>query len=172
MMPRASETLLLPVNPWFMWGSLLAAGLINMVPLGRSAWIPDILALTLVFWNIHQPKRMGMGVGFLLGVMIDVHEGALLGQHALAYTLLSFLSLMIHRRLMWFDSASQAAHMLPLFFFAHLIELGVRLKTGSSFPGWSYFLAPLLEAALWPVISTLLLAPQRRPPDQDDHRPL
>jgi rod shape-determining protein MreD len=61
---------------------------------------------------------------------------------------------------------------LPLFFAAHAASLAVRLVVGDSFPGWSLFIAPLIEAALWPVASVLLLAPQRRPPDPDKNRPL
>jgi len=51
-------------------------------------------------------------------------------------------------------------------------DSGVRLAAGASFPGWGLLVAPLLEAALWPVAHALLLAPQRRPPDRDKNRPL
>jgi rod shape-determining protein MreD len=103
---------------------------------------------------------------------MDVHEGALLGQHALAYTLLSFGAISAHRRLLWFGLAEQAVQVLPLFLAAHLVSLIVRLLAGDLFPGWSYFIAPCFEAALWPVVSFVLLAPQRRAPDPDENRPL
>ena len=61
---------------------------------------------------------------------------------------------------------------MPLFFAAHLVQLLVRLAAGDMFPGWSLFLAPLFEALLWPVATLVLLAPQRRPPDPDENRPL
>jgi rod shape-determining protein MreD len=48
----------------------------------------------------------------------------------------------------------------------------IRLIAGDQFPGWNLFLAPLIEAALWPLASLLLLAPQRRAPDPDQNRPL
>jgi rod shape-determining protein MreD len=67
---------------------------------------------------------------------------------------------------------SQALQVLPLFALAHAIELLLRLVSGGIFPGWWVFLAPLLEAALWPLASWVLLAPQRRPPDSDQNRPL
>ncbi len=172
IMPRGSDQLLLPANPVFIAFTLFVALVIDMVPLGRVAGAPDIVALVLVFWNVHQPRRVGVGVAFLLGLLMDVHEGALLGQHALAYTVLSFLAVMVHRRLRWFDWPSQALQVLPLFAFAHLISLVVRLLSGAAFPGWTLLLAPLLEALLWPLAGWLLLAPQRRPPDPDQNRPL
>ena len=171
IMPRGQQ-LLLPVNAFFMWGSLVMALLITMLPFGRLAWLPDLVALTLVFWSVHQPHRIGVGVAFILGLLIDVHQSAMLGQHALAYTILSFLALTIHRRLVWFTLPSQALQILPLFIAAHAIELVVRLLAGATFPGYTLALAPLIEAALWPLISIVLLAPQRRAPDRDVHRPL
>jgi rod shape-determining protein MreD len=146
--------------------------LLNMGLWGRSAWVPDLLAVTLVFWSVHQPLRIGVGVAFLFGLAMDVHQGALLGQHALAYTVLGFLAISMHRRLLWFGVPNQAVQVLPLFVAAHVLELLVRMASGGSFPGLTYFIAPVLEAMLWPVVSVLLLAPQRRAPNPDDNRPL
>ena len=172
IMPRSSGQLLLPVNPLFVAFTLLVALAINFVPLGRTALMPDMVALVLVFWNVHQSRRVGVGLAFLFGVVMDVHSGAVLGQHALAYTLLSFFAITIHRRLLWFTVPSQAVQILPLFFAAHAVSLVVRLIVGGMFPGWQVLLAPVLEALLWPVATWLLLAPQRRTPDPDQNRPL
>lgn len=176
MIMRPGQQLLLPANPLFIWGSLLVALLLNMLQnmglWGRAAGVPDVLALVLVFWSIHQPQRVGISSAFVFGLLMDVHQGAMLGQHALAYSVLSFLAIAIHRRLLWFTVPSQAAQVLPLFLAAHLIALVVRLLAGGSFPGLWIFLAPVLEALLWPVVSVLLLWPQRRAPNPDAHRPL
>jgi rod shape-determining protein MreD len=73
---------------------------------------------------------------------------------------------------LWFSVPSQAAQILPLFFLAHVVELVLRMLGGGTFPGMWMFLAPLLEAVLWPIASVFLLAPQRRAPDPDANRPL
>ena len=172
IMPRAADQLLLPVNPLFIALSLLAALVVNLLPLGRQPAMPDLLALVLVFWNVHQPRRVGIGVAFMLGLVMDVHQGSLLGQHALAYTLLSYFAIMMHRRLLWFDVWSQMLQVLPLFVAAHAVSLLVRLLAGDLLPGWAMLFAPLIEALLWPLATWLLLAPQRRPPDPDENRPL
>ena len=173
---RQGQQLLLPANPFFIWGSLLAALLLNMLQnmglFGRAAWTPDILALVLVFWSVHQPLRVSVGAAFVFGLCMDVHQGGLLGAHALAYTVLSFLAITIHRRLLWFSVPSQAAQVLPLFAAAQVIELIAQLLGGGEFPGVSMFLAPVAQALMWPVISVLLLVPQRRAPDPDANRPL
>ena len=172
MIMRPGQQLLLPANSLFIWCSLIVALLIDMLPLGRVPWMPDVLALVLVFWNVHQPLRIGIGVAFMFGLGMDVHQSGLLGQHALSYTALSFLATMIHRRLLWFPVPSQAVQVLPLFALAHGIELAIRMIGGGVFPGWSIMLAPLLESVLWPVVSIILLLPQRRAPDRDENRPL
>ena len=172
MMPRRNDQLLLPVNPLFLWFTLLAALAVNLVPLGRHPAAPDVLALVLVFWNVHQTRRVGVGVAFMFGLLMDVHDGALLGQHALAYTLLAYAATSIHRRLLWFDLPSQALQILPLFAAAHLVSFAVRMFAGGMLPGWSALLAPVFEALLWPLATWLLLAPQRRAPDRDQNRPL
>jgi rod shape-determining protein MreD len=172
IMPRSSDQLLLPVNPLFLWFTLLGAFAVNLVPMGRLPAMPDVLAVVLVFWNVHQTRRIGVGVAFAFGLLMDVHDGAILGQHALAYTLLGYFATAIHRRLLWFTLPSQALQILPLFIAAHLVSFVVRMIFGGMLPGWQALLAPLFEAMLWPIATWLLLAPQRRPPDRDQNRPL
>lgn len=172
IMPRGSDQLLLPVNPFFIALTLLAAVLLEMLPIGRHPAAPDLLALVVVFWNVHQPRRVGVGLAFSFGLVMDVHQGAVLGQHALAYTLLSYFAITIHRRVLWFGVGAQALHVLPLLVAAHLVSLLARLVAGGMFPGWQILLAPLFEATLWPIVVLLLLAPQRRAPDPDENRPL
>jgi rod shape-determining protein MreD len=172
MIMRPGQQLLLPANPVFIWGSLLLALLLNMLPLGRTPWMPDILVLVLVFWSVHQPLRVGIGAAFVFGLAMDVHQAALLGQHALAYTALSFFAITIHRRLLWFTVPSQAVQVLPLFAAAHAIEIAIRMLAGGTYPGWPVLLPPFIECLLWPVVSVLLLAPQRRAPNPDENRPL
>ncbi|MFT3818360.1 MAG: rod shape-determining protein MreD [Rubrivivax sp.] len=172
IMPRAGDQLLLPVNPFFIGFTLLVALAVNLLPAGRHPAQPDLLAVVLVFWNVHQPRRVGVGAAFLFGLLMDVHQGSLLGQHALAYTLLSYVAISIHRRLTWFGLAEQALQILPVFAAAHLVALLVRMIAGDMFPGWGLLLAPLFESLLWPLATLLLLAPQRRAPDPDENRPL
>ncbi len=176
MIMRRGQQLLLPANPLFIWGTLIAALLLNMLQnigfWGRAPWVPDILALVLVFWSVHQPQRVGIGAAFVFGLCLDVHQAGLMGANALAYTVLSFLAITIHRRLLWFSVPSQALQVLPLFLTAQIIGLGAKMLAGGDFPGFSMFLSPVIESLLWPVASVMLLAPQRRAPDPDANRPL
>lgn len=166
------KVLLRPVNPVFIWVSLVAAFTLNLLPWGRTWPVPDFLALVLVFWNVHQPRRVGIGAAFVFGLLMDVHSGALFGEHALAYTLLSYGAISLHRRILWFPLGAQALYVGPLLLLAQFASLAVRLWVGGSFPGWSYLLESVIGAALWPLASYVLLAPQRRPIERDETRPI
>ena len=72
IMPRGQEQLLLPVSGWFLWGSLLTALILNMLPVGPVTWLPDWVALFLVFWAMHQPQKVGLGVAMIFGLLVDV----------------------------------------------------------------------------------------------------
>ena len=176
IMPAGHQQLLLPVRPWFIWFSLVLTLLLEMTLemsiSGRASWLPELLALALLFWIVHEPLRVNIGVAFLFGLALDVHQGALLGQHALAFTVLGYLGTRVHRRLLWFALPTQALQALPLLLAAHALQWLVRLLAGSGWPHWSVLLAPLLEALLWPVADWLLLAPQRRPHEPDENRPI
>jgi rod shape-determining protein MreD len=172
ILPRAQQQLLLPASPGFIWSSLLVALMLNLLPLGRVPWMPDFLAVALVFWSIYQPRRVGLLAAFVFGLVLDVHQASLLGQHALAYSVLIYFAIMLHRRIRWFSVPVQALQLLPLLAAAHAITIVLRLIGGGALPGWNVLLSPLLEAALWPITNALLLAPQRRPPNADANRPL
>ena len=167
------EQVLRPVRPAFIWMTLAGAFLLDLLPWGQAVWVPDFFAVTLVFWNVHQPRKVGMGIAFVFGLLMDVHNGALFGEHALAYTLLSYGAITLHRRIQWFPVGSQSIYVFMLLLVAQLASAAIRLWAGGASPGWWFgLLASALGAAIWPLINSLLLAPQRRPAKRDDTRPL
>lgn len=166
------QYLLRPVNPAFIVVSLLFAFILDLLPWGRLLGIPDFVALVLVFWSIHHPRRVGMGVAFMMGLLMDVHAGTRLGENALAYTLLAYGAILLHRRVVGFPILMQSLQVLPLFLMAQVVVLLVRLAIGAAFPGWPYFFESVTTALLWPLASWLLLAPQRRPLERDETRPI
>ena len=164
--------ILLPANPWFVTLSIGLAFVLNLLPKGNFTAAPDFVALVLVFWSIHQPRKVGIGIAFLMGLLMDVHNATLLGENALTYSLLSYLTIMLHRRILWFQLPTQALHILLLLWLAQLVRALVHLIHTGKFPPWDYFLASVIAALLWPLVTALLLAPQRRAVDRDENRPL
>lgn len=164
--------ILLPVNVGFMVLTILGALVFDLLPWPTMRGVPDLLALVLAFWCIREPRRMGIGIPFLLGLVMDAANGVLMGQHALAYSVLAFLATTISRRVLWFGLLPQALHVLAILLLAQTIMVLVRMIVGGPFPGFSYFVGSFISAALWPLMSAVLLAPQRRPETVDETRPI
>lgn len=169
---HASRRLLRPAHAGFIFFSLGMAFLLNLMPLGRLPGLPDWTALVLAFWCIHQPRTIGMGAGFVLGLLMDVAAGSAMGQHAFAYVLLAFAAAGLSRRILWFPPLHQALHVLPLLFGVQLVMLLVRLMAGAEFPGVLYFLSSFSVILLWHPLSYLLLLPQYQPLERDENRPI
>src|SRR6267142_6977247 len=161
MIPSSSQ-ILRPARLSTIIGSFALALFLNFLPWPDLRLVPDFVALVLAFWCVRQPRLVGIGVGWMLGLLADAGNGVLLGQHALAYSLLAFLSMWLSRRILWFGTAQQALHIAALLLVAQGVELLVRIVAGAGVPGWAILVGPLVGALLWPVLSWLLLMPQRR----------
>jgi len=172
MMEQRPQRILLPVKVSFMVFTTLFAMLFNVLPWPDVTLLPDMLALVLTFWCIHQPRKMGIGAAWALGLMMDAANGALLGQHAFAYSVLAFAAVQLNRRVLWFGLGPQALHVLLLLLGTQLLMLGVRLAAGGAFPGFAWFAGSAIGALLWPVVTFVLLAPQRQPEMVDVDRPI
>ena len=166
------QRILLPVKVGYMALTLVLALLFNLLPWRDVTGLPDMVALVLTFWCVHQPRKMGIGIAWFLGLVMDAGNGALLGQHAFAYAFLAFAAVSLHRRILWFSPWRQAAHVLILLLASEVLMLAVRLVAGGVFPGLAYFAGAFIAAALWPTTSFLLLLPQRRPESVDENRPI
>ncbi len=152
--------------------TLFVALLLNLIPFGRLPGIPDWVALVLAFWCVHQPLKVGMAAAFVLGLVMDVADASVMGQHALAYVMLAFAAAGLSRRVLWFPLSQQALQLLPLFLAMQLVMMATRMLSGAEFPGVLWFLSSFTAALLWHPVTYLLLIPQFRPEDKDVHRPI
>lgn len=125
-----SSRILLPVKLWFVYLTLFAALGLEYIPSGRTPGLPDWVALVLAFWCVREPLAIGMGVGFVFGLLMDVGLGAAMGQHALAYVVLAYFTNSLARRVLWFPAWQQALHVLPLLLFSQVLMVLVRLLAG------------------------------------------
>ena len=162
MGPDSPQHILRPVRLGTIFLSFLAALLLNFLPWKDLRLLPEFTALVLTFWCVRQPRLVGLGVAWTVGLISDAGNGVLLGQHALAYSVLAFLAVWLSRRLLWFGPGLQAVHVAAMLFAAEGVTILVRVTAGDQLPGWPVIVGPLAGAALWPIVSWLLLLPQRR----------
>ncbi|MEK1906736.1 MAG: rod shape-determining protein MreD [Pseudomonas sp.] len=151
-------------NGWIIWVSLAVALLLSIVPMpdfmqiGRPLW----LALFLAYWVLAVPHRVGMISAWLFGLGQDVLYGALLGQHALTLTLITFLVLTLQRRLRMFPMWQQSLVLLVVFGLAQLVQLWLNALTGTRPHTLEFVLPALVSALLWPWVFAILRGLQQR----------
>lgn len=154
------ERLLRAANPWFIAFTLLMAWLLDLLPWGRWPGVPGLFALTVLFWGLHAPHRVGMLVAFVGGLLLDVHHAALLGEFALAYTLLVYWVMVLRIRLLRFGLLAQALHVFPML----VVAMGIATSVATLLQGtpwsWWWLADCLVGALLWPVVAWVLQLPQ------------
>jgi rod shape-determining protein MreD len=160
--PRDQE-FLLPANPGFIALSLFAAILLNWLPWNGWGLIlrPDFVGLVLLYWCTHKPYRVGIGIAWTVGILTDVADASLFGQHALAYAVLAFGGTVLHRRIQMFDLQQQTFQIFPLLLISYATYAAVHWQVRGIIV-WEYFFGCVVSAAMW-IPMTLLLQTLRRP---------
>ncbi|UCD69297.1 MAG: rod shape-determining protein MreD [Betaproteobacteria bacterium] len=158
-----SHEVLMPAKPAYVALSFFVAFMLNMLPL--TGWVlmirPDFVAAVLLYWAIQHPRKVGFTPVFLLGLAMDVADGSLFGQHALAYCVLTAAGITLHRRISLFGLRGQMLHILGILLVAQLIVLMVRIAADNAFPGWWYFLPSVSGSLLWPLVCHFVALPLR-----------
>ncbi len=152
------QEFLLPVRKSLIYISLIAAVLINLMPFDKVILVlrPDFVALVLLYWNIYQPQQVGMSIAFVSGLFMDVIDISIMGQHAVAYCLITFFALLLHRRLRLFNAFQQIPAVLWILLSGQAVAFLARVLAGTYIPEWYVFLSSVIGALCWPLLSFLL----------------
>jgi rod shape-determining protein MreD len=136
-------------------GTLTAAVLLEQLPWAGWALAvrPDFVLVGVLFWTLHQPARIGFGVAFLLGLLADFQDGAVFGQHAIAYVIGVYLVLFLRLRLLQFDPLRQAAQLFPILLAVQLTVLLVGWLAVNPPAGLLLLLPVLSSSVLWYLIA-------------------
>lgn len=146
------------------WISLFLALCLQVMPLPDAwlVWRPDWLGLVLIYWCVVAPQRIGVFHGFILGLLLDLIEGAPLGQNALVMALIAFLALLVYQRMRAYALVQQAVLVFVLLGIAQLLEQWLRIIFGPVAINLAFLLPALIGAVLWPWFYTLLQMLRRR----------
>jgi rod shape-determining protein MreD len=123
------------------------------VPLALDVLRPDFLVLVVFYWSIESPRAGGLGLAFLAGLALDVINGVVLGQHALALTLMAAWATHLRLRLRVFSVLSQSLTIFALLTGYQFILFWVDGATGNPVTSFSRWLAPVIGALLWPLLA-------------------
>ena len=106
--------------------------------------------------------RFGVVLGWLVGLFLDVTQGSLLGQNAIALAFVAYLAIKLHLRIRVFPLWQQAMSIFLLIAFYQMLTLWVKGIAGAATHGWSYWLHSLFSMLFWPLVYNALRAVRRR----------
>ena len=156
--PFARDVMKLPASVGLIFFSLVGAYLLSVLPWSGTGLLarPDFVLIVLIFWVAHEPRAIGQGIAFALGLLMDVSDSMLLGQHALAYVIAVFGAQVLRVRILSFHLPEQTLHVLGLTIVACAVMLTLNLLLGAEFPGWAFLVSPVLTALCWAPVNWLL----------------
>ena len=138
--------------------SLLVALVLMILPLPDAVQIyrPNWVALTLIYWSMALPKRVGLWFAFFTGVILDTSQGTLLGQHTLALIVIVFLNMNFYQRIRVLALAQQAVYVFVLLLVNQFLVAWVEGFLGRPTPLLGYFGAPFVGMLIWPWVFVVL----------------
>jgi rod shape-determining protein MreD len=138
--------------------SIVPALILSVLPLPDWAAIyrPDFLLITVLFWSIMSPRAGGLALAFVCGLLLDLFQGIVLGQHALAACLVAYLAIRLHLRLRLFPIWHQALTVFSLLMVYHFVVFWIDGVTGHPVSGFARWVPAFTSALLWPVFAGLL----------------
>jgi len=130
------------------------AMILTIIPLPDSLLRlrPDWVGLTLIFWCLALPYRVSVGSGFIIGLLLDVLTGTLLGQHALALSVIAYVCVRLHARIRAYPAWQQMLTILVLLVLHQLVVLWVDRTIGRPGHPFSYWLPSIIGMLLWPLV--------------------
>ncbi len=126
------------------------------LPAAVDAFRPDFLVLVVFYWCIEQPRAGGLTLAFVAGLALDVIQGVVLGQHALALVLMAAWATHLRLRLRVFSVLSQSLTIFALLTGYQFILFWVDGATGNPVTSFSRWLAPVIGALIWPPMVSAL----------------
>jgi rod shape-determining protein MreD len=136
------------------WSSVALGLVLAIVPL--PDWLgplrPDLALLMVIYWILTRPRIAGLGYAWLAGLFLDVLRGLTLGQHALAFVQVAFLTHRAQLRMRMFPILHQAGAVMLLLAIYHFAIFWTDGLTGHGYTGFNRWLPVLSGALLWPLI--------------------
>ena len=132
------------------------------IPGGVVPYWPEWVALILLHWCMALPGRVSVGVCWISGIMLDVLRGALLGQHALALTIVALITLNWHLQIRVYPAWQQMLFVAFVLSVYEFILFWIGGIAGSTI-GLSARMTPIiLSVLLWPWLLNFLRFIRRR----------
>ncbi len=142
--------------------SIIVALMLAIAPLPdwAESFRPDWVTLTLIYWAMNQPRTYGIGWAWIIGLDLDVAQGTLLGQHALALSLVIYVTVKFHLQLRQFPTLQMSVTVFALLALYQFILFWINGVAGLNAPAVNYWGPVIAGSLIWPLV-TMVLAGSR-----------
>jgi rod shape-determining protein MreD len=143
-------------------GRLLLAALVALVltVLPLPPWLdvlrPAFLVLAVLYWSVNAPRTGGVAFGFFAGLALDVFQGPILGEHALALTLVSYIAVREHQRIRLKPVFQQALFVFPALMIYEFVLFAIDGWTGHPVTTPLRWVHTVTGALVWPPAAAIL----------------
>jgi rod shape-determining protein MreD len=117
---------------------------------------PAFLVLTVLYWSVNAPRAGGLAFGFFAGLMLDVFQGPVLGEHALALSLITYIAVREHQRIRSKPAIQQALIVLAALLMYEVVLFMIDGWTGHPVTSPLRWVHPFTGALIWPVAAPIL----------------
>lgn len=117
---------------------------------------PDWVALTLIYWAMMLPRTWSVGTAWLIGIVLDVAQGTILGQHALALCFIVFITVRFHLLMRVFPMQQLTATVFAILALYQFVLFWINGVAGIDAPLVNYWGPVITGTLFWPVVSMLL----------------
>ena len=137
--------------------SIIVALMLTIVPLpdGVEPYRPDWVALTLIYWTMTLPRTYSIGTAWIVGIVLDLAQGTLLGQHALAMSFMIYVTAKFHLQLRVFPLLQMTATVFALLSLYQFLLFWINGVVGLHTEAVSYWGPVITGTALWPLLSVV-----------------
>jgi rod shape-determining protein MreD len=149
---------------WIIVLSFVIAMMLMAMPLPEWAisWRPSWVAIVLIYWCMALPDRVGIGIGWVLGLLLDVQQGTVLGQNALGLAIIAYITLISFQRMRMFPLTQQAVLVCLYLLLYEIISLWIRGIIGVPPDNWTYWMPAFTSMLLWPWLFIVLRDVRRK----------
>jgi rod shape-determining protein MreD len=132
--------------------------ILSVLPL--PGWLetarPAFLVLTVLYWSIAAPRAGGLALGFAAGLALDVFQGAVLGQHALALTVITYIAVREHQKIRSKPAFQQALIVFGALVVYEFIVFAIDGWSGHPVTSPVRWIHTVSGAVLWPLATAVL----------------
>ena len=143
---------------WVIVLSLVIALMLTAMPLPvwATPWRPIWVVMVLVYWCVALPERVGVGISWMVGILLDVQQGTVLGQHAMALIIIAYIAGQSHRQFRVFPLAQQAVLIFFYILIFQFIIHWIRGIMGIPPNHWTFWMPALSSMLIWPWLFIVL----------------